>query len=91
MMIPLDGLKLRNSEDKAKKHVIALFNPSGQNVHPDYKELELLCKNSDEYSSWMESFSEALNNNKNVIFVVFLVVIYTWSMHFVALGFFSEL
>lgn len=82
-MIPLDGLKLRNSEDTAKKLVIALFNPSGQNVHPDYKELELLCKNSDEYNLWVESFSNVLNNNENVSFIVFLAVIYTW-MHFVA-------
>lgn len=69
-MIPLDGLKLRNSKENLETHVVALFNPNGQNVHPDYKELELLCNSADECISWMKSFSKALTNQKNVCFIV---------------------
>lgn len=68
-MIPLYGLKLRSREENSTKYVITLFNPNGHNVHPDYKELELLCANANEFDSWKASFSNALNNNhKSVSF-----------------------
>lgn len=68
-VIPLNGLKLHNPKEHSTKLVIALFNPNGQNVHPDYKELELLCVNANEFDSWKASFSNALNNNhKSVSF-----------------------
>lgn len=69
LMIPLDGLKLRNSEDNSTKNVIALFHPSGQNVHPDYTELELLCKSAGKFNSWKESFTKALNSDEIVRFI----------------------
>lgn len=65
-MIPLNGLELRSSEEKL---VITLFNPNGQNVHPDYKELELLCESAVEFDSWTAAFSNALkNHHKSVSF-----------------------
>lgn len=70
LMISLDGLKLRNSEENSTKNVIVLFNPSGQNVHPDYKELELLYKSAGEFDTWKESFSKALNGDEIVSFAV---------------------
>lgn len=64
LSIPLDGLKMRQSDG----NVITLYNPSGQDVHPDYKELELLCKSTGKLNSWLQSFSKALNKDESVSF-----------------------
>lgn len=58
--ISLEKLKLQDCDENAKKLVIA------NHADPDYNGLELLCNSADEYTSWMESFSKALNNDKNV-------------------------
>ena len=66
--VPLDGLKLRDPEESSTKNVIVLYNPNGQNVHPEYNELELLCKSAGKFNSWKELFTKALSSDESVSF-----------------------
>lgn len=65
--IPLNGIEFRDTGE-SNNHVITLFHSDGQNVHPNYKELELSCKSSGKFHAWRDSFLQAISSKENVSF-----------------------
>ncbi|KAJ8933482.1 hypothetical protein NQ314_013980, partial [Rhamnusium bicolor] len=60
-ILPLVNLKIRDMEAgfMSRRHMFALFYPSGSNIYKDYKQLELSCESLDEMDSWKASFLRA--------------------------------
>uniref|UniRef100_A0A673C6M1 Interferon-induced GTP-binding protein Mx n=1 Tax=Sphaeramia orbicularis TaxID=375764 RepID=A0A673C6M1_9TELE len=60
-MLPLDNLKLRDTEKgfMSSKFAFAIFNTELRNVYKDYKYLELACNSQEELDSWKASLLRA--------------------------------
>ena len=60
-MMPLDGLKLRDSEASmfSKRFAFILFNVDGRNAFKEYRDLELSCESAEHMDSWKASFLRA--------------------------------
>ena len=60
-MLPLEGLKIRDTETGflTRKLAFALFSPDGRNVFKDLKQLELSCETQDDVDNWKASFLRA--------------------------------
>ncbi|XP_076454701.1 dynamin-1-like isoform X1 [Babylonia areolata] len=59
-MLPLDGLRLRDTEGGfMKKAGFGLFHGENRNVYKDYKQLELSADSQEDVDSWKASFLRA--------------------------------
>ena len=60
-MLPLEGLKIRDSDAgfMSKRHAFILYSPENRNIYKEYKHLELSCESQDDVDGWKASFLRA--------------------------------